>query len=129
MKKELVMIIIIIILVTIGHIVTLNYTQSFFDNLENDLENLKAKILSENNEKEVIENDIGKINNKWQEKCEVLAYYIEHDELEKIGAEITHISSAVEVDEYEEALMETEKCIFLLKHVKDKDSLKLVNIF
>lgn len=129
MKKELIMIIVIIVSVTIGHIVTQNYTKKFFDDIENDLENLETKILSENKEKVSVENDIKDVYNKWKEKYDVLAYYIEHDELEKIETQITLISATVKVEEYEDAVMEMDRCIFLMKHIKDKEALKLVNIF
>ena len=69
------------------------------------------------------------IQNKWNEYQEKLAYYIEHDELEKVTTELTKLKADVETENYEFAIENLDNCIFILEHIKDKSALKIVNIF
>ena len=76
-----------------------------------------------------MENNIENIEENWKSKYDVLAYYIEHDELEKVEIQLTSINANIKVNDYDKSIEELEKCKFILEHIKDKDSLKLVNIF
>ena len=58
-----------------------------------------------------------------------LAYYIEHDELEKIELYLTALKSNIETKEYNQAVVEVDSCIFILKHIEEKYSFNLQNIF
>ena len=60
---------------------------------------------------------------------EKLAYYIEHDELEKVETQIYAIKGFCEVEKYDEILPEAEKCSFILKHIEEKTKLSVKNIF
>lgn len=132
MKKEVVMILCIITIVIIGHVVTQNYTKKFFNEIESDLKNLKESFLDDednNNNKENLKASIDAIKAKWESKYDMLAYYIEHDELEKVSTQIVSVSSYIDVENFEDGVVEVDKCIFLLEHIRDKEALQLVNIF
>ena len=66
---------------------------------------------------------------KWDKKSETLAYYIEHDELEKVNTEIAKIKADIETNNEKIAIENLERCIFVLEHIKDKNLIKIVNIF
>ena len=143
MKKELIISIVIFILIIIGNIITQNYTKESVLDLSNNLENLKENISlkiekkendKENNQnnfddnKELLE-EINNITKNWESRHNKLAYYIEHNELEKVEDNLTGLNSLVETEEYNEALKELDKSIFILKHIEEKYKFNLENIF
>ena len=134
MKKELIICIIIFTAIVIGNIITQNYTKQSVNNLSNELEELKENIggkIGENNNKENEEliEKINDITKNWEERHDKLAYYIEHNELEKVEDNLTGLSSLVKTNEYPDAIKELDKCVFILKHIEEKYAFNLENIF
>lgn len=129
MKKEIIIVIIIIILIVVGHIVTQNYTKNIFSELSGDLKEIETGINDRKMEKVELKNKIDDVQKKWDDKYDILAYYLEHDELEKVQTQLIGIRANIETEEYERSVEMIETCLFVLKHIEDKDSLKLVNIF
>lgn len=129
MKKEIIIVIIIIILIVVGHIVTQNYTKNIFSELSGDLKGIETGINDRKMEKVELKNKIDDVQKKWDDKYDMLAYYLEHDELEKVQTQLIGIRANIETEEYERSVEMIETCLFVLKHIEDKDSLKLVNIF
>lgn len=127
MHKELVICIILVVLIIIGDIVTQNYTKNTVNYITNELELLKQG-LSEKS-KEQADDEINKIDEKWKNAHDKLAYYIEHDELEKVETNFTACKSLASNGEYSQAISELEKTIYVLDHITDKYSFNLVNIF
>lgn len=149
--KEIIISVIIIIFVITLNIITQNYTKEsidstteqlsqFKDNLKDTIEQKEIRIENEEikqseekiettEEMEKIEADFNNIIEQWNKKDKVLAYYIEHDELEKVQTELTGIKANIQIKEYEDGIPDIEKCIFILEHIKDKFSLKVKNIF
>ena len=134
MKKELIICIIIFTAIVIGNIITQNYTKQSVNNLSNELEELKENIggkIGENNNKENEEliEKINDITKNWEERHDKLAYYIEHNELEKVEDNLTGLSSLIKTNEYPDAIKELDKCVFILKHIEEKYAFNLENIF
>ena len=82
------MCIIIVIAIIVGNIVTQNYTVKSIGILSEELEELKKYVIEaeENGEEEVNENIKKKkeeMKKEWENRYDKLAYFIEHDELEK----------------------------------------------
>lgn len=128
MKKELVISIMIIILIIIGNIITQNYTNNTTIKISNLLDNLKIEVLAKD-EKDNLLYRISTIEDQWNKFEEKLAYYIEHDELEKVESQISSIKGFIEVNNYEEVIPEIERGIFILGHIQDKSKLNIKNIF
>lgn len=129
MYKELIIIIIIIALVIVGNIITQNNTNKLVEAINDELKIFRMEISKQTISKKEIEEHIEKINNTWEEKFEKLAYYIEHDELEKASSELTKLKADVETENYDFAIENLDNCVFILEHIKDKSALKIVNIF
>ncbi len=129
MKKELIICIVVISLVVIGNIVTQNYTKKCVEDMEQQLEQFKAVVLQKEKNKEEIKEKIEMVKTKWDDMQEKLAFYIEHDELEKVEAEIALMEGQSESELYDEICPELEKCIFILEHIEDKTALNVKNIF
>ncbi len=64
----------------------------------------------------------------WKNSEEMLSFYIEHEELEKVDKEFTSLNTFIEL-ENEEALEKVNNVAYIIKHIEEKDDLKLKNIF
>lgn len=128
MLKELIVCFVIIAIVFSVEMITQKFTDNSLDETSNELEELKTKIL-ESKENEELEENIDNLEKNWEEKQHKLSYYIEHDELEKVDTQLTAIKSDIETTEYNLSIEEINKCIYILKHIKEKQKLTLKNIF
>ena len=122
MIREISTILIILFLVLYGNSITDKYTRYATDVMINSLEGLHI-----NNESS--EEKIKEINEKWDEIKNKMAYYIEHDELEKVENNLKAIESAIEMEEEDEGEIYINQCKFVLKHIKEKYEFNLQNIF
>lgn len=129
MRKEWLICIIVIFLVAITNIITQNYTNQSIETMDLELENLKEKLIQEQVEQKEVQNEIQGIMEHWEQRYDTLAYYIEHDELEKVQTELTSLKANIEVEQYEESVPDLEKSIFILNHIKEKFKLNIKNIF
>ena len=141
MKKEIIICICIIIFVILIDFFTQNYSKKTIDKITDDLSFLKEELISIiNQEKFKQENNNNKkddnikqitddITNEFDNKYEILAYYIEHDELEKVETELTTLRAYIEEKEYKESLPDLDKIVFILNHIKEKTNINLKNIF
>lgn len=129
MKKEIIIIISIIVLITVLHIITQKESGDFFESISEDLTNLEDEILSGQATKEELEKSINEIEDKWKSRYDIHACFIEHDELEKVSTQLISISANIKVQKYYKSVDEIDKCKFILRHIQDKDALKIVNIF
>ena len=131
MQKEIVVCIFIIALIIVGNVVTQNYTVESVESLADQLSDLKSDIFKEeeNIERDSIKDKIKQIEDNWESRHDKLAYYIEHDELEKVETNLTSLMSFIEAKENSEAVSELDKSIFVLKHIEDKYAFNLQNIF
>ncbi len=134
MKKEIIICIIVVIAISIGNIITQQYTKESVATISNDLEELKLDLNNKiKNEKEKtndeLSNSVDKITKDWESRHDKLAYYIEHNELEKVEDNLTGLDSLVSTEEYAEAIKELDKCIFILRHIEEKYAFNLENIF
>ena len=129
MKKGVIICIVVVIFVIIGNIITQNYTRKSVETINAKLIELKEKLSKVNKDEEGLKEAVKYIKEDWDEKQEKLAFYIEHDELEKVETQIHLLSGEVEAKLYEYAVPETDKCMFILEHIKDKTALNVKNIF
>ena len=134
MKKEIIICIIVVFAISIGNIITQQYTKESVATISNDLEELKLDLNNKiKNEKEKtndeLSNSVDKITKDWESRHDKLAYYIEHNELEKVEDNLTGLDSLVSTEEYAEAIKELDKCIFILRHIEEKYAFNLENIF
>ena len=127
MYKEITIIIIIILMIFIGDYITQNFTKNSVNSLTNELNILKNQ-LTEKSYKEANE-QAEKIQLKINEVHHKLSYYLEHDEIEKVETDFTACKSLTKTEEYNVAIEELEKTIFVLNHMTDKYSFNLDNIF
>ena len=129
MRKEWMICIIVIFLVAITNIITQNYTNQSVETMDTKLENLKQKLTQEEVKKEEVEQEFEDTMKHWKERYKILAYYIEHDELEKVETELTSLKANIQIEQFEEGVPDLEKSIFILNHIKEKFKLNIKNVF
>lgn len=116
-----------------GNIITQKYTKQSVQSLSGELEELKKSIRTEmdndNGDNEKLLEELGIIEENWTLRHDKLAYYIEHNELEKVEDNLTGLTSLVNTKEYSDAIKELDKCAFILRHIEEKYAFNLQNIF
>lgn len=127
MLKEMVICIIIVIGILGLEVFIQNFTQKTVTEITEIFSKIEENISRRDIEQ--INNEIKNIGSKWEEKQKELAYYIEHDELEKVHTAIVTMKSYVETDNFSAAMAELEKGKFVLEHIQEKNSFNLQNIF
>ena len=126
MYREAVIVVLIILLIIIGDILTHKFTTKTVAEISREIFLLTESV---KNNKDDIQQKLNNIEKAWEKYSEKLAYYIEHNELEKVDTEIVKAKADIEVQNYAIAIENLERCTFILEHIKDKNSLKIVNVF
>ena len=121
MKKELIICLVIII----GDIWLQNYTSKTLDTISTNLEELKETL----NDNKFSKEKVIQVNNEWDKKFNILTCFLEHDELEKVKTQLVVITAGIDVEDTEYVYEEIDKAVYILEHIKDKNSLKLDNVF
>jgi len=127
MLKETIICILIILLIFTFDFITQKYTENKIEVIIKKLESLEDVIKENNIEKN--QNKINDINKSWEKIEKTLSYFLEHDEIEKIGTGLKLLTSFINSGEVNLSLSEIEKTIFILKHIEEKNSFSLENIF
>lgn len=128
MHKELVISAIIIISVIIVNIISQNYTIKEMENIIIYIDEIKEDIKSQKNTEEV-KNNYDKMYKEWRNKFNIFAYYIEHDELEKVELELVTLKSYIETNYKEDAISNADRAKFLIRHIEEKNKFNLKNVF
>ena len=127
MLKEMCICIIIVVLIFGLDIFTQNYTKESMNKISEMLANLKEEIVKTN--KSEITKKVKEIDNNWNKMHDKLAYYIEHDELEKVDTAIVTMKSYIETEDYSSAVAELDEGKFVLEHIQKKTAFNLQNVF
>lgn len=107
------------------------FTQNFTEKAVNEVTDIFDKIEENISKRDIeqINTEIKNIDSKWEDKQKKLAYYIEHDELEKVHNSIVTMKSYVESEDFSSALAELAEGRFVIEHIQEKNSFNLQNIF
>ena len=133
MKKELIIVIIIVIAIIIIDTITQNYTRDSFEKINNELEKIKEIINKiddqEKNSQQGLQEKIKTMEEDWKIINRKTAFYIEHEELEKVNASMIKFKSYIQLEEYTEAIPELENCKYILDHIREKEKMQIINLF
>lgn len=127
MYKEILIIFFVIVIILALDVTTNAYTDRVAGELCNELEELKQNVL--NQEEEKINAQMQQVESKWKDYHNVLVYYLEHGELEKVETELSTLRGKLEQKEYNHCAEEVEAMIFLLKHIQEKEQFSVQSIF
>ncbi len=120
MFKEIFICILILSMIFVGNYITQSYTLKSVNEISSNLVEIKGEMQKENIESKKVNDKIGEMSNNLERRHDKLSYYIEHNEIEKLETELTSLKSYVEVEQYDEAINEIDRALFLLNHIKDK---------
>ena len=126
MYREAVIIVLIILLIIIGDILTHKFTTKTVAEISGEIFLLTESV---KNNKDDIQQKLNNIEKAWEKYSEKLAYYIEHNELEKVARQLTLIKGNIDVGEYNQAVPQLDDCVYVINHIKDKESLLIRNLF
>lgn len=129
MVKEFSICLIILILIIIGNSVTQGYCKNSIEDINEKLSNLREEVNNDKSNIEEINKKGDEIDKQWQDIFSKLAYYIEHEELEKVSKNIENIKTYINLEEYNDVTKEINEVIYILNHIEDKYSFNLQNIF
>lgn len=129
MIREVFVCLAIIILILVGNFFSQNYTSKSVAELTEKIDELKQEVSKNEQDETVIKNKTEELYNTWRDRFNILAYYIEHTELEKVEAELVVLRGKVANLNYNETSENLEKSAFLLKHIEDKYAFNLQNVF
>lgn len=128
-NKEVIISLIIIVAIVILNVITQNYTKECVNTVNDKLSKLRDGLIQEKVEEDSVKNQVDEIMEDWQHRYQRLAYFIEHDELEKVETELTSLKANIEMGEYEQSVPDLDKTVFILNHIKNKFTLEIRNIF
>lgn len=127
MYKELIICTVIIIIIVTLDIFLQNSTKNSTTEIEEILSEIKESVENKDTTKQ---NDkLNLLDQTWEDKHNKLAYYIEHDELEKVDSSIVKVRYFLENGDIPSAIAELETGKFVLKHIEDKYKFNFQNIF
>ena len=129
MLKEMMICIVIVVAIIFGNNITQNYTKESIETMSKSLDSLREELVKEEVDNMQAKQKVDEIYGQWEERHKKLAYYIEHNELEKIETGLTEMKSFIETEEYTESIDKLDTSAFLLKHVEDRYAFNLENIF
>lgn len=129
MRREAIITILIILAIIIGEWLTQSYSKKTLSGVQDSLRELKEGILSSENEVSELIDKTNQIYDKWEEDNQLLSYYLEHDELEKVNTQFVLVKGYLETDDPKNAIPDIEEGIYILEHIKEKEKLSIKNIF
>ena len=125
MKRILVICIIIIASIIISDLFLQRYVENTFDEMSSTLKEIESNL----NDSDESMKKINSIDETWKNNYTKMACFLEHDELEKINTQITIIKAGIEVQDTEYVHEEIGRAVYIIQHIKQKESFKLDNIF
>lgn len=138
-KKEYILIALILIGITILELVTnsiaeksVNNVNEQFNKIIQDLE--IAKQMKEKDELgDVFLNDlkanVKRVWENWEKEEDKLSMFAEHAELDKVSTSLILLEENTKNEQFDEALANAKEFLYKLSNINEKDSLKLKNIF
>lgn len=129
-KKEFIVCVVIVVVIIVGDIFLQRYTKESLNLINEKLSEIKEDLKKgEDLKKEEINKKIGEINKEWDKRFNILTCFLEHNELEKVKTQLVSITAGLEIHDNEYVYEELNKTIYILEHIRDKESFRIDNIF
>ena len=127
-KKEIIIIFFILVFVLGMEFITSKITQKSLEKIKSQISELE-KMIKENDEKENTLEKLQKIAKEWDKIENYLAFFTEHNELEKIREDIVSMKANLESGEISDFLEKVSHMKFRLECVQNKQKMKWNHIF
>lgn len=129
MYKEIIISVIIVVSIFVLNSITYSYTKDSLEIMSNDFSEIKEELFKEEISKEKLSKKTEELIENWTNRSEKLAYFIEHDELEKVNTYLYAFKANVEAEDYEQAIENAYICEYIIDHIDEKEAFLLTNIF
>ena len=126
MSKEIVITVIILVAIIGLNAFVGKYVDDKLNYVLSELNDLRPLIEEEKYEE--ANQKIDEIDEYWKKSEDIVSFFVEHDELEKVMTEYTSLKTYCKLEQ-EEAFEALDKMAFIIKHIEEKDDLKFKNIF
>ena len=126
MSKEIVITVIILVAIIGLNAFVGKYVDDKLNYVLSELNDLRP--LVEEEKYEEANQKINEIDEYWKKSEDIVSFFVENDELEKVMTEYTSLKTYCKLEQ-EEAFEALDKMAFIIKHIEEKDDLKLKNIF
>lgn len=127
--KEVIVIIFIIVFLIGTEFITTKVTKDSMISIDRKVDKIKDILKSDDYDTENALEKIEELDNEWKDVEIKMSYFAEHDELEKVSINLNMIKSNIEMEDTENAYEKIGEIKFLLEHIKNKQKIKLNNIF
>lgn len=125
--KEYVIVFVILIFVFLIEYITNRDLTDCVKWMRDGITSIENKL--EENREEEAQNEFLELKSKWEGEQEKLAFFVEHEELEKVSNDIVIIESNFNQNESDEIDENIADLKFMLDHIEEKNQLNLKNIF
>ncbi len=132
MYKDWIIIVVLVISIFTGNVWLEKTTKTSVDGMQQRLDTLKESFLGVIEDQESAQDippQLEDTKQYWETQYAKLAFFIEHNELEKVNTQLAQLEGNVQVEDYEQAMPNLENCSFVLYHIKEKNRLAFKNIF
>lgn len=129
MHKEVIISIIVVIAILGLNYVTQANTDQTMNEMNKHLEEVKNEIVKETPDQEIAMKKAERAYEAWEEFDDKMAYYVEHNEIEKVKTALTSMKSFIETKEYTQSIENIDRCIYILENIDYKEKITLDNIF
>lgn len=123
MKKFLIICISIVTVIVVSDVLLQKYLFNDFEYMISIFSDIDVE---ENRDVQL--KKIEELENHWKNKYLLMAFYIDHGELEKIRNQIVVIKAGIEKDDVPFVHEETKRSIYIIEHIEEKITLKFDNI-
>ncbi len=122
MKREIIIIITIILTIVISDIIVQSHLENTSNVMTSKLEDLKEQITNskENLKNEEIKESLEKVEREWEKVNKTWSIIVMHEELDNIEQALVKTKSSINEGEAEDRIRRTRNCIVLYKTCKRK---------
>lgn len=129
MYKELIISIIVIISIFGLNFITQKNTDETVEIMKSYLEEVKKELEKQDVDYKLAYEKANKIHDKWEELDDRLAFYVEHEEIEKVKTAIVSMQSFTKMEDDSQAIDAIDRCMYILEHIDEREKMTLDNIF
>lgn len=124
---KIVVVLISIVMIVIMNILIGKYTDKNIDDMGAKVDSLRQSLGDSNFDKSKKQSK--ELRNDWEKYEDKFAYFMDHEELEKLTLKIIIVDENLRNEDYERAIEDIIEVKFLLQHIKEKLKFKLSNVF
>lgn len=129
MYKEVIITTIVIIVILGLNYITQNNTDETVRIMKQSLEEVKQELIKDEPNYQAGLEKANTAYERWEELDDKMAYYIEHEQIEKVKTAITSMQSFIQSEDESQAVESIDRCQYILEYIDEREKISLDNIF